>query len=429
MRSPRMRELVNLGFVGALTAVGFLSVYTARQQQIQSTSLVYAGILLALFVLAHVAVRAGLPKADPWLLPLSALLSALGLIEVYRLDPVLARDQSIWIVIGLLGFLALIFVVRDHRRLEDYKYLLGASAVLLLVLTMTVGTTINGAKLWLRVGGVQVQPGEFAKLLLVLFLAGYLREKREVLAFARHRVLGIGIPALKHFGPLVLMAGMSLGVLAVMNDMGTALLLFGIFLAMVHVATGRRAYTVLGMGAFGAGSWAVYHTTAHVRERFDVWLNPWPTPRTSGYQIIQSIESIADGGVFGTGLGKSFQLVGTPPHPVIPAAQTDGIFAVWSDEVGLAGAAALLLIYLLFAYRGFKIAAVADDGFSKLLAAGLTFAFSLQAFLIVGGVTRLIPLTGITLPFVSYGGSSVVSNFALLALLLMISHRAAEGRT
>jgi cell division protein FtsW (lipid II flippase) len=403
-------------------------VYTARQQEIQSTSLIYAGLFLALFVLAHIGVRAGLPNADPWLLPLAALMSALGLIEIYRLDPTLARDQSVWIVVGLAGFLALIFLLRDHRKLEDYKYLLGISAVAILGITMIAGTTVNGAKLWLRFGGIQVQPGEFSKLLLVIFLAGYLREKREVLAFAHRRVLGLGIPAAKHFGPLLLMAFASLGVLAVMNDLGTALLLFGIFLAMLYVATGRHAYTVLGLGLFAAGSWAVYHTTAHVRERFTVWLNPWATPHTTGYQIVQSIESIADGGVFGTGLGKSFQLIGSPPHPVIPAAQTDGIFAVWSDETGLAGAAALLLVYLLFAYRGFKIAALADDGFSKLLAAGLTFAFSLQAFLIVGGVTRLIPLTGITLPFVSYGGSSIVSNFLLLALLLMVSDRAMAGR-
>jgi cell division protein FtsW (lipid II flippase) len=429
VRSARWRELVNLTAVGVLTAMGFLSVYTARQQEIRSTSLVYAGVFFVLFVLAHLGVRAGLPKADPWLLPLAALLSAIGLIEIYRLDPSLAGEQSVWIVVGLVGFLATIFVLRDHRRLENYKYLLAVGAVALLAITMVAGTTVNGAKLWLRFGGIQVQPGEFAKLMLVVFLAGYLREKREVLSIPQHHVLGIGIPALKHFGPLLVMTGASLGVVAVMNDLGSALLLFGIFLAMLYVATGKHSYTVIGLGLFVAGSWAVYHTTAHVRERFHVWLNPWPTPETTGYQVIQSIESIADGGIFGTGLGRSFQLVGSPPHPVIPAAQTDGIYAVWSDEVGLAGAAALLLIYLLFAYRGFKIAAVADDGFSKLLAAGLTFAFSLQALLIVGGVTRVVPLTGITLPFVSYGGSSIVSNFLLLALLLMISHHAMERST
>jgi cell division protein FtsW (lipid II flippase) len=428
MHSARVRELVNLGFVGLLTAAGFLAVYTARQHQIRSTSLIYAGFFLVLFVFAHLGVRAGLPHADPWLLPLAALLCAMGLIEIYRLDPVLARDQSLWVVVGLVGFLALIFLLRDHRKLEDYKYLLGTAAVLLLLITMVAGTTVNGARLWLRVGGVQVQPGEFAKLLLVIFLAGYLREKREVLTFSRREVLGVGVPPLKHFGPLLLMAGGSLGVLAVLNDMGSALLLFGIFLAMLYVATGRHLYTVLGIGVFAVGSWLVYESTAHVRERFTVWLNPWATPRTSGYQLIQSIESIADGGIFGTGLGRSLQVIGHG-QTIIPAVQTDGIYAAWSDETGLAGAAGLLLIYLLFAYRGFKIATLADDSFSKLLACGLTFSFTLQAFLIVGGITRLIPLTGVTLPFVSYGGSSIVSNFLMLALLLMVSDRAAVRRT
>ena len=213
-----------------------------------------------------------------------------------------------------------------------------------------------------------MQPGEFSKLLLVIFLAGYLREKREVLTMAHRRVLGVGFPALRHLGPLLTMAGISLGVVAVMNDMGTALLLFGIFLAMLYMATGRNLYTVVGLGLFAAGSWAVYQRTPHVQERFTVWLDPWAHPQTTGYQIIQSIESIADGGVFGTGLGRSFQLLSTAT-PMIPAAQTDGIYAVWADETGLAGRRRRSCsIYLLFCYRGFKIATLADDGFSKLLA-------------------------------------------------------------
>ncbi len=272
-------------------------------------------------------------------------------------------------------------MLRDHRRLENYKYTLAATAVLLLVITMVAGTTVNGAKLWLRFGGVQVQPGEFAKLLLVIFLAGYLREKREVLTFAHRRVLGIGIPAMKHFGPLLLMTGLALSVVAVMNDLGTALLLFGIFLAMLYVATGRHAYTVVGLGLFAAGSWFVYHNIApRARALPDLARTRGRPPQTTGYQIVQSIEAIADGGVFGTGLGKSFQLVGSPPHPIIPAAQTDGIYAVWADEAGLAGAAGLLLVYLLFAYRGFKIATLAAGrvldaagrrAHLRLLAAGL----------------------------------------------------------
>jgi cell division protein FtsW (lipid II flippase) len=422
VRSNRFRELVNLLAVALLTGVGFLSVYTARQQEISSTSLVYAGFFLALYLVAHLGLRAGLPDADPWMLPLAALLTAVGLTEIYRLDPLLARDQSIWIVIGLIGFLGMILVVGDHRRLESYKYTLGVAAVALLLITMVVGTTINGAKLWIRFGGIQVQPGEFSKLLLVIFLAGYLRERRELLAMAHRRILGIGLPAARHLGPLLAMTGVALGVVAVMNDMGSALLLYGIFLAMLYVATGRHLYTIAGLLLFVAGSWIVYAGTPHVQERFTIWLDPWKTPQDQGYQIIQSIESIADGGIFGSGLGRSFQVFDNGSY-VIPAAQTDGIYAVWANETGLAGAAGLLLIYLLFAYRGFKIATLADDSFSKLLAVGLTFAITLQAFLIVGGITRLIPLTGITLPFVSYGGSSIVTNFILLALLLMVSSR------
>jgi cell division protein FtsW (lipid II flippase) len=428
VRSARLRELVNLVIVGVLTAVGFASVYTARENQISSTSLVYAGFFLVLFAVAHIGVRAGMPNADPWLLPLAALLCALGLTEIYRLQPTLARDQSVWIVIGLIGFLGLVFVLRDHRRLETYKYSLATVAVGLLLFTMVAGTTVNGARLWIRVGGIQVQPGEFVKLLLVISVAGYLRANREVLTFARRRVLGVDIPAARHLGPLALMAAASLGVLAVMNDLGSALLLFGIFLAMIYVATGRHLYTVLGLGVFAVGSLFVYKTVPHVHERFSIWIDPWSHAHSTGYQVVQSVESIADGGVFGTGLGRSLQVIGHG-QTIIPAVQTDGIYAAWSDETGLAGAAGLLLIYLLFAYRGFKIATLADDSFSKLLACGLTFSFTLQAFLIVGGITRLIPLTGVTLPFVSYGGSSIVSNFLMLALLLMISDRAAARRT
>ena len=344
------------------------------------------------------------------------------------MQPSLARDQSVWIVVGLIGFLGLIFVLRDHRRLESYKYSLATAAVGLLLFTMVAGTTVNGARLWIRVGGIQVQPGEFVKLLLVISLAGYLRENREVLTFAHRRVLGVGIPAARHLGPLALMAAVSLGVLAVMNDLGSALLLFGIFLAMIYVATGRHLYTVLGLGSFAAGSLFIYRTVPHVHERFTIWIDP----------VVARPHHRVPGGAVGRVDRRRRHLrhrpgpqsAGDRARPtIIPAVQTDGIYAAWSDETGLAGAAGLLLIYLLFAYRGFKIATLAEDSFSKLLACGLTFSFTLQAFLIVGGITRLIPLTGITLPFVSYGGSSIVSNFLLLALLLMVSDRAATRRT
>jgi len=227
-----MRELWNLGWVGALTAIGFLSVYTARQNEISSASLTYAGVFLGVFGLAHVGVRAGLPRADPWLLPLAALLCALGLTEIYRLSPTLARDQSVWVVVGLLAFLGMVFVVRDHRRLEAYGYLLATTAVGLLVVTMVVGTSVNGAKLWLRFEGVQVQPGEFAKLLLVVFLASFLREHREVLIVGARRVLGVTLPPLKHFGPMLVVWGASMFMLVFIRDLGSSLMFFAAFLAL-----------------------------------------------------------------------------------------------------------------------------------------------------------------------------------------------------
>lgn len=442
--------LALLVFAMTLTLAAFAEVGLARDGRIPSGLLVYGGGLAVLAGAAfYVQVRFA-PFADPLLLPLAVALNGLGLAMIYRLDLSTSKDfqdavqkggkvsnaglasaatQLQWTFVGILLFAVVVVLLKDSKILQRYVYTLGALAIILLLLPIVpgLGAEINGARVWIFIGPFSVQPGEFAKLLLVIFLAGYLRERRELLTMAHRRVLGVGLPAARHLGPLLAMTGVALGVVAVMNDMGTALLLYGIFLAMVYVATGRQLYTVAGLALFVGGSFLVYHLTPHVQERFQVWLDPWKTPHTNGYQIIQSIESIADGGIFGSGLGRSFQVFSNGSS-VIPAAQTDGIYAVWANETGLAGAAGMLLIYLLFAYRGFKIASVADDSFSKLLAAGLTFTVVLQAFLIVGGITRLIPLTGITLPFVSYGGSSVVSNFMLLALLLMVSSRTARVR-
>ena len=426
LRTPRNREVVGLAFVAVLTAAGFTSVLVARSNAISSRSLLYAGLFLALFTCAHIALRLRLPDADPYLLPLVGLLSAVGLTEIYRINPSLARDQGIWMLVGVVVFIVVLILLPDPRVLESYRYLLGLLAVALLAVTVLFSyathTVINGARLWIRVGGLQIQPAEFAKIALVLFLAGYLREKRELLALTSRRVLGLGLPRFKHLGPLLAMWGAALLVLVVMNDFGTSLLFYGIFLAMVYVATGRTAYAVIGLIAFAAGSVVAYQVAPQVGERISIWLDPWKTPQQQGYQIVQSIYTIADGGIFGTGLGRGYILT-SGGHAVIPAVQTDFIYSAIASEVGLAGAAALVLLFLLFTYRGLKIASRAGDGFSKLLAAGLTTVVALQAFLIIGGVVRLIPLTGITLPFVSYGGSSIVSNFLLLALLLAVSDR------
>jgi len=279
-----------------------------------------------------------------------------------------------------------------------------------------LGETVNGARLWVNVGPVHFQPGELAKILLIVFLAGYLREKREVLAQFR----------LKDLGPLFLIWGCAMLVLVVTNDLGGGLLYFGIFLAMLYVATAQAWFVLAGSTLFVAGAAALYTVIPRVEERVQIWLDPWEDPYGQGYQTIQSLYSIANGGFGGTGLGQG-TFTNADGNPLIPYLQTDFIYSAIAQELGLIGICGFLLVYMLFAARGFRIALLAQDGFSKLLAVGLTFAFTLQAFIIIGGIVRLIPLTGITLPFVSYGGSSVVANFVLLAGLLLVSHRANEG--
>jgi cell division protein FtsW (lipid II flippase) len=384
---------------------------------------------------AHLVARFAAPQADPYLLPMAGLLTAVGVTEIYRLGPNDAFKQGLWIVIGVALFaLTLLGLRRDYRVLEQYKYLFGVGAIVLLFLPRFpgVGTTVNGARLWVRVGSFTFQPGELAKISLIVFLAAYLREKREVLAQARP----------KDVGPLLVIWGACMLVLLETNDLGSGLLYFGIFLAMLYIATARLSFVVVGLALFMLGGIGAYHKIAHVHERVTIWLHPWTStkvfcPTTGGltlrqdcqsYQLVRSLYSIANGGFGGTGLGKGTFLIpaapGKPPTPLIPYVNTDFIYSALAQELGLIGASALLLVFMLFVARGMKIALQADDGFSKLLAAGLTFGFAFQTFIIVGGVLRIIPLTGITLPFVSYGGSSVVANFVLLAGLLLVSDRA-----
>ena len=429
----RNRELVNLLLVGLLTAAGFTAVYIARQDVVSAGSLSYAAFFLAVFVAAHVILRFALPNADPFLLPVGGLLTAVGLTMIYRIDPDLALRQGLWVVVGLAAFALLVVFLRDYRLLDRYKYILGLTAIFLLALPAVpgLGRTINGANLWVGVGGLVFQPGEFAKVLLVIFLAGYLRDNREMLSMGTGR---FGMPSLKHFGPLLVIWGGAMLVLFQTNDLGGGLLYFSIFLAMLWVATARWQYVVVGLGLFAAGAYALYHVTPHVRERVSIWLDcSWTFSSAcpvydQGYQLAQSIYAISGGGFFGQGLGRGVLLT-AEGNTYIPYLETDFIYAGIAQELGLAGAAGLVLVYVVFCYRGFKIALQASDGFSKLLAVGLTAAIGIQAFIIMGGVSGLIPLTGITLPFVSYGGSSIVANFGILALLLMISDRVNRERS
>jgi cell division protein FtsW (lipid II flippase) len=418
--SYRNRELLNLVVVGVVTGLGFASVYIARQDAISTESLSYGIFFLGLYLAAHLVTRLTVPNADPYLLPLAGLLSAIGVTEIYRIDPDKALRQSVWIVIGLIVFAFALFLLRDdYRRLESYKYLFGLAAVCLLALPAlpVIGHTVNGARLWAKVGPLQFQPGELAKIMLIVFLAGYLREKREVLAQGRP----------KDLGPLLLVWGAAMLVLVQTNDLGSALLYFGIFLGMLYAATGRIAYVLGGLALFAGGAVVAYTQIARVRIRIDTWLDPWVDVHGNGYQTAQGLYSIANGGIGGTGLGR-----GTFTDPdgtsLIPYLETDFIYSALAQELGLIGVAALLLCYMVFVLRGLRVALVAGDGFSKLLAAGLTFGLALQTFIIVGGIVRAIPLTGITLPFVSYGGSSIVANFILLAGLLLVSNRAESRR-
>jgi cell division protein FtsW (lipid II flippase) len=413
-----------------VTATGFAAVFIALKSNISGTSLTYAAYFFALYLAAHIVARFTVPYADPYLLPIAALLTAMGLIEIYRLGPKDAFKQGTWVVVGVVVFaLTLLGLRRDYRLLENYKYLFGLGAIALLFMPLLpgIGQTVNGARLWVHVGSLQFQPGELGKVALIVFLAAYLREKREVLAAGR----------LKDWGPLLVIWGGAMLVLFATDDLGSGLLFYGIFLAMLYVATARIAFVAAGIGLFLAGAVAVYQGTPHVRERVVNWLHPWTTHKVfcplngqmtlrqdcQSYQQVQSFYSIAHGGMGGTGLGKG-TFVNTAGGQIIPYLNTDFIYSAIAQELGLIGAAGLLLLYMVFVLRGFRISLFAGDGFSKLLAAGLTFGFAFQTFIIVGGILRVIPLTGITLPLVSYGGSSIIANFLVLAGLMLVSNRA-----
>jgi len=427
MRSARNRELIALVPVALLLTAGFTAVFIQEGSRLGNLSILYGGYFLAICVAAHLYLRMRLPDADPYLFPLMALLAAFGLVVLYRINETLARDQASLFVLGLVLFVLTIELLRDYEVLERYRYLIATLGIALLLAPRLpgIGQQVNGAYLGVSIGPISFQPAEFAKICLVIFLASYLREHREVLIVGARRIAGVTLPPLKHFGPLLVVWGASMLMLVLIRDLGSSLMFYAAFLALLYVATGRFSFVVIGMALFLVGAWFFTNTVPHVGDRVDVWLDPYQHPQGDGYQVLQSIFAQADGGLFGQGFGQSLLFIpgSHPPVALLPAAQTDTIYALIVDEVGLFGAAALCLIYLLIAARGFKTAIIASDGFSKLLATGLTAVFAIQAFVIIGGVTRGIPLTGVTLPFVSYGGSSIVANFVLLALLLMISDR------
>lgn len=378
--------------------------------------------LFAAFAAAHIGVRIFAPGADPALLPIVFALSGIGITFVTRLEPNAAMGQLVFLFVGVGLMVGTLAVVKNLEVVKRYKYVLGAIGIILLVLPMFIGTEIYGSKLWIKIGGFQFQPGEFAKVLIVLFLAGYLAENRELLSISNRTVLGIKFPRLRLLYPLFIVWGICLLVVAFERDLGSALLFYTIFLIMLYVATGRVSYVLIGLVLLAVGAFGMYQIMSHVRVRVAIWLNPFEDAQNMGFQIVQSLYSLADGGLFGVGIGKGLGA------STIPVVASDMIFAPIGEEMGLLGGAAVLLLFMLFAVRGLTTAARAKSDLAAFSAAGLTAAISFQAFTIVGGVTKLIPLTGVTLPFMSQGGSSLLASFVIVGLLLRAGDEA-TGRS
>jgi peptidoglycan glycosyltransferase len=413
MRSRRTTELLLLAAATPPVLLVFALVSAHSTGAFAWESLLVPGALLLAFLLAHLAVRRFAPNADPGLLPVTFVLAGVGLGIVTRLDAKLASSQVTWLFIGVGALVCTLILVPSLERLVRYKYTLGLAGVVLLMLPALpgIGREINGSRLWLRIGGLSIQPGELAKILIVLFLAAYLAENREMLSISTRRILGVRVTEPRTLGPLLLMWALSLLVLVAEKDLGSSLIFYAIFLTMLYTATGRPAYVVTGLVLFAAGAVGAYYAFGHVRLRVDIWLHPFADAAGRGYQLVQSMFAFAAGGLTGVGLGS-----GIPTR--IPFVSTDFIFSAIGEELGLLGGAAIVLCFLVFAIRGLATAARAKTDMAAFTAVGLVASITLQAFIIIGGVTRLIPLTGVTLPFISAGGSSLLSTFIALALLL-----------
>ncbi|HEX3692714.1 MAG TPA: FtsW/RodA/SpoVE family cell cycle protein [Solirubrobacteraceae bacterium] len=451
MLAPRNRELFGLIPSALLVVAGFTAIFIQQEDSTlgastnvtlnhaSSVSLTYGLLFLGLCLAGHLVIRFALPHADPYLFPLGAVLASVGIVMVYRINPSLARQQAQWMVLGLILFAATILWLRKGGVgvLERYRYTIAAVGIAMAILPRfpVIGEQVNGAYLAINVGSVAFQPAELAKVAIVIFLASYLRDNRQILVTAGRRFLGLTIPPMKQFGPMLVVWGAAMATLLLTRELGTSLMFYGAFLALLYVATGRLSFPLVGLGLFALGAWFVINHVGHVHARVLAWEHPFDErlyhAEGGSYQLAQSLFAQADGGLLGTGFDQSLlQFPYEVAHhrivraSLLPVPESDMIYAVIVNELGLVGAAALLGTYLLFVVRGLKTAMLARDSFSKLLAVGLSFIVAMQVFVIVGGVTRVIPLTGVTLPFVAYGGSSVVMNFVLLALLLVVSERA-----
>jgi cell division protein FtsW (lipid II flippase) len=434
---PKRRgtEAALLGFSVLITVVAQCIVDLTVTGSLRPDIATFGIWISALWVVAHVVVRRWAPYADPLLMPAVALLVGLGLAVIHRLD--LAGEQGesasrqdapvqlLWATLGVALFVAILAVVRDHRTLSRYAYTLALVGLALLALPAVLPASIsevNGAKIWIRVAGFSIQPGEFAKICLIVFFAAYLEDKRDVLALASRKVAGLELPRGRDLGPVLLAWVISILVLVFERDLGSSLLLFGIFVVMLYVATERSSWLLIGVGLFAGGALIAYQIFGHVRARVDTWLDPFAYQDGAGYQLVQSLFGLGTGGLFGAGLGG-----GRPDQ--VPVAKSDFIASAVGEELGLFGLVAVIILYLVLVERGLRTSLVVRDAFGKLLAAGLAFAVAWQVFVVLGGVTGLLPLTGLTTPFLAYGGSSLVANFVLVALLVRISDAARRPAT
>jgi cell division protein FtsW (lipid II flippase) len=415
-----------------LVPLGFAVTHVATSGLAEPGPLELALGYVALMLAAHVVLMLAGYRGDQLILPLTATIGGIGLIMLNRLAPDLAntrafgldldvaQTQFLWFVMGVVAMLAAALLLREDRWLRHYKYTWALAGIALLVFTFLFGTEVNGARLWIYLGPVGFQPGEFIKIVLVVFIAGYLAENRALLRDAVFRIGPIRVPPLPYLLPMLAIFVIVMLVVVIGKDLGTALLFFGIFLTMLFVATGRRSYVLIGLILFVAGSVVAYQLFGHVARRVDVWLDPWADPSGAGFQVIRALYAFGRGGLFGEGLGQ-----GLPTS--IPYVSTDFMFAAVAEELGLMGAFALLALTLALVFRGLRVAMLARDDFSAMLAVGLTVSLGLQTLIIASGNLKLIPLTGITFPFVSYGGSSLLASFLVVGMLLAISHRAAVG--
>lgn len=424
-RRGRNVELLLLAIAVGIVMLAYVNVEIAANEILPPNLLGQGLMLLTIAIVFHLVVRWRAPYADPLLLPIAILLNGLGLVMLHRIDIARGNDfadglalrQFTWSALAVGIAIAVLILLRDHRLLRRYTYSAGLVAVVLLLMPLLplIGREEFGARIWIRVGGFNFQPGEVAKIALAVFFAGYLVSARDALSVSGKKALGLVLPRAKDLGPILVAWVLSLGILVFQRDLGSSLLFFGLFIAMLYVATERVSWIAIGLGLLGIGAYFAYGTFAHLQTRVDLWLDPFAPGQSD--QVAKGLMGLAAGGLIGTGLGR-----GRPTETYV--VESDFIFTAFGEELGLIGLFAMILLYALLVQRGLRAAVGVRDGFGKLLATGLAFSIALQCFVVIGGLTRVIPLTGLTTPFLSAGGSSLLANWTIVALLLRISDQA-----